>query len=780
MDAKLRKIISKAAGSYFIVTDNSQVATIEAEPKMRLYFINSEKGAVNMLFKFAKGDTIGFTSMFGKGTRLQEKKGNFSISTCLEALTAGPIAVINLRNFDNSVDKTDVIGLNPNTNDTDKQNIAYTSLFNINKFWTPKAKNMPGLLTKDCLLSFGNVGSNDISIIVTLAGDDDVLTLTSQGDSSLKNCTLEIDEYPAIDFEMLLKDTFVNVYVFNNSFNITGISTNKYYGQYFNNDGQIDLANIENLAAIPESGFIKKFTGSLIPSLISETTSAISIDAIINQDYMNYGIISYINDDLFELDNKFLLDVKGIKFFNGTNTKVALTSDTLLSYVVPETLTESAAVYPLTLANQNVVPASRNLITYGCVKIDEQNFEGSFDQGLRVGDYIKGIDNSLVKINMITVLDEAAIIGATTSTYKKVKYTCSGNIDYKVTVTGVDPDEVTTYAVIKENLFTQVGLAIPSDLSGYKPRSAQFTDGTASKQKDILDMMIAPGIVKGIKSTEGIRYVVDCFKSFVEPSYKYQFGQLMVSLDEGNRFVRSIVNEPFVEDLEKSTNPLFKQTPTGIFDWSFLKVGGNTAYSSKLLTKFSAGANMCFFFGPGNIVGSITRPMAGLVSNLFYAKSMDYDVVANATGYVDGISELETPIDDDDRAFCEAFRFNPIIFFNGGNTIFGNNTGQKEDTAQLQIHNSELLAYIKNSLYSLSKSEAFKKGNYDDYLRTETECTAFMTNLALAGAIEASPIVQCNAGNNTPEIAKQKIKLVHIEYTPVNALEKVVFDLTIN
>lgn len=779
MDAKIRQLVSKSAGTYFVVTDNSQVATIEAEAKMRLFFINSDKGPTNVLVKFAKGDFTGFTGTYGKSTRLMEKRGNFSISVCLDALIAGPIAVINLRAYDDSLDKADVVGLNPNIEDETKQNVAYTSLFNTNKFWAPKDKNLPELLTGNELLCFGNIGNNNLSIFVTLATPDDVVSLTAEGNKTLKNSVLQIDEYPGLDFDMLVKDTFVNVYVFDNTFNSGTISTNKFYGQYFNNNGNVDLANLENLINVTEAGFVKKFTGSLIPNLVSENSDNISIDAVINATYMTYGLLSYLNHDVLEADNKYVLDIFGRKFFNDTDTKVALTSDYLLSYVVPATLTESAAVYPMTLLTQNVAPTSANLITYGCVKIDDKSFESSFQQGIRIGDKIKGIlENTLVEVTAVETLNAA--VPLQTGTYHKVKITCSGAIGFIETVTGVAPDQVTTYQVIKENLFTKACLIHPFDLTSYKPRPAQFTDGTASKQSEILDMMLNFGIVKGIKGTANLRYAVDCFKSFVESGYKYQFGSLMDSCDKSNRFMRSIINEPFLEDLEKSTNPLFKQTPGGVFDWSYLKTGGNTTYSTKLLTKFALGSNMCFFFGPGNIVSTYPKPISGLVSNLFFNKSVAYDVLANETGIVDNLTELETAIDDDDREFTEYFNYNAVINFNGANRIFANLTGQKENTSLRNIDHSELLCYIKESLYNLSKTEAFKKGNYDDYLRTQTETQNFMNGLALSGAVEPEPIVICDASNNTTEIVKQKIKLVHVEYTAINAPEKTIFDLVIN
>jgi len=780
MDNQLAQIITKSAGTYFIVTDNSQVPTIVADNKTRLIFINSDKGPVNMLYNFAQGNTAGFTAIFGKGTRIQEKKGNFSQSVCLDALKSGPIAVINLRTFSN-LDTAGICGISPNITDTEELTTLYSNLFDTNTFWIPKPEQIESLMTEHNMLSFGNVTTNDLSIFVVRSKN--YSTLTSEGNLTLANCSLEIDEYPAIDFNMLLKDTFVDVYVFTNTFD-SGAGTNQYYGQFFDSHGNADLTRIDELKAIPEAGFLKLFTGSLIPGLVDSNQNPLSIDTIINNFYTTIGLVCHLNDDVFEVTTSNFIDVYGNGFFDSDNAKLTEVSNCMLSHVVPSSLTTSTNIYPLTSKTQNVAPTAANLISYFCQKVNSTQFIGSFEQNLRIGDKILAEGGGIVEISNIDVLDAAAVITGT-DTYTKVQFTCSGNIAYTHTndipANGDTPEVPATDKVIKLNAFSDIGLIKPFNLVSYKPRTAQFIDGTASKQNEILDMMNDPGIVKGIKGTPGLRYVIDAFKSYIEPAYKYQFGQLMVTLDNGNRFLRAIINEPFLTDLQKSVNPLFKQTPTANFDMSYLPVGGNNVYSTKLLTKFIIGADMCFFYGPGDLVGTVMRPLSGKISNLFYLKTYDFDVLANESGYIDGITELEYPIDDDERTYCEQFRFNPIINFNGGNTIYGNLTGQKEVTAQQQITNSELLCYIKESLYNLAKSEAFKKGNYDDYLRTETETTNFMTSLALAGAIQASDLVViCNASNNTPDIQKQKIKLVHIEYTPTNALEKVVFDLKIN
>lgn len=769
LDLQLRRIVPKAAGTYFIVRDNSQVEEIENENKMRLIFINVEGGPTNIAISFAKGDIVGFQQTFGKQTRLAKKKGNFSIETCLDALVSGPITVVNMRNFDDEKDKCEVCGMSMNSVKLLKPiaETPYRSLFNTNSFWTPVYDAMNTIVDK-ALLNFGNVGNSDISIFVVRSKY--VTNVTSEGNETIQSTSMAIDEYPALDVNQQIKDTIVDVYLFNNTFDHATVSTNKFYGHLFNNEGCLDYSRIAELVSITEAGYVRTFTGSVIPNLRSENDEEISINTIINQYFMETGLICDINDDLFEQETKNFIDPLCFSFYDDDALKAD--AENMLCHILPETLTKSAAdVFPPTTNEENQEPVDGQLFTYKVEEVpaDKKSFITSFEQGLRYGDYIKGIDR-MVNILTIEILGKEVDKKDDFLGYTRVKITCDG-------IVAIDSVEKT---ITKYSDFTINGIIKPYNLKGCKARTEQFIDGTAQRQEEILNMMINPGIVKGVKGTRGIRYVVDCYKSYVESAYKYQYGSLMESLDEGNRFVRALINEPFITDMQKSTNPLFKQTPTGTFDISYLTDGGNKNFSTKLLVKFSLGADKCFFFGPGDKSNNVITGLAGKISNLFYTKTNAFDVVANETGAIDGITELEYAFDDDDRAYLEKFGWNPIINFNSKNVIYGNLSGQKKKTAQQQAHNSDLLAYIKESLYNMAKSEAFKKGNYDDYLRTETESKNFMNSLALAGAIEPSPVVLCNTTNNTQEIRKQKIKLVHIEYTPIDCLDKVVFDLTIN
>ena len=779
IDAQLRRIIPKAAGTYFIVRDNRQVAEIEEESKMRLFFINTELGPTNVAVSFAKGDKVGFQNIFGKSTRKMKKAGNFSIDDCLDALSAGPITVVNLREF-NSMDKTTIAGFTANSTKLDMQSIAvpYSKLFTTNTFWTPNYNKMSSELSK-CLLSFGAVGTNDFSIFV-VASTENYKTLTSEGENSLESTSIQIEAFPALEnLPIKLKDTFVDVYLFATRLEHT--NTNKYYGHLFNENDEFDIVRLNELVKIPEAGFVRRFTGSVIPGIKSETGEEISINTVINQYFMETGLICDINEDVFEIENDGtnpIIDKFGFSLYEG-NTLKSEAPEMWLSHILSQTLPETIAgnTKPEPTENtENVIPAYSGRTTYFVTKDtrdEKKSFYAAFEQGLRVGDTLLGANEKqpIVTINKIELVSENTGATGDFKGYTKVLYTTDGDIKYEETNKLTKVQSVTETHTIKPTVFTSV-----------KSSQDKFVHGKGGSLNKVLDLMIAPGIVRGVLGLRGIRYVVDCFRSNVEAGYKYQYVQLVKSLEENNKFVRAILNEPFIADMMLSTNPLFAQMPGGAFDLQYLLTGGNKAYSSKTLSKPADGGEFAFYFGPGYVEGNnVLRGVAARVSNLFYQKENAWDVVANLTGILEGIDQLEYNFTDDERAFLEKFSYNPVIQKGSTMRIFQNMTATpKRGSALKQIHNSELLAYIKESLYNLAANEAFRKGNYDDYLRLETQCKDIMSALVQAGAIEPNPVVICSEKNNTKDIRQQKVKLVHIEFTPIDAMDKVVFDLNIN
>lgn len=1134
MDIRLRQIVSKAAGIYFIVTDNSQVNAIEEESRLRVVFINAPKGPVNCLVKFAKGDTSSFTTIFGKANRSKEKKGDFGHKVCLDALSSGPLGVINLRVFNDEEDTTQVASINPNTCFTSGvkgDRVPYSSLFNKNGYWTPDRNILTEKYYADSgFLNFGNVGNSDVSIFVVKAKTSDVSRLTEEYEKTLEECALEIDDYPNLDFNTRLCDTFVKVYVFNNSFQDAHL--NATYGQYFNSDDTITQENLELLTQVTGVGFVDSFVGSVIPNLMSETSENLSIDDIMYANYVYTGIICDINNELLEATRTrdfSMIDLFGFNsmFEDGAFTEIS----NLMSYNNYTHVFDFNTIVPATPANldENRTLTCKDAIKYGVVDDDTltlNTFKTNTVTGIRYDDLImgedrllhitdisleepqsipslqhilesdncnlvetqtgalylitgnrfatsndgvnwrlvddvdvtfggsveyitgRGIRNTVVTYgpavyalaidaneqifivkykpgqitkkalsgidakpriaingNIFVVYSQSGVLYSTdgenwsqssvgrfdyvmsgigteyrfigyiasggmsdgfgggfdegdtilayssdgqtwtllTSNYREVlnrvehgpnPLFCSGSFVYfisaqhlwgcrwedlmhdgarwdqfnvdgleaggdissqltsviyytedtiyfmtgvpdgpraahspfickigessnsgvgveiqptfqysnffvaqnskKVYITGLEREDHDLYKMFEgsqvvanrapeilippltdgtftmpyyleyqEAVYTVDGKLYVGDNNGakfivkvnpyvnhpsailnknviqsYKLSERQFINGTSSRQSEILDMIMDPSIRKGLKNTRGLRYLIDAFKSYVEPNYKKQFSNLVLDLHENNRFVTCIMNEPFMSDIKKSTNPLFKDTPSSdVVNYEYFATGGNKQYSTKLLEKVDN--QFLFFFGPGDIQNGVTKPLSGLISNNFYNKQYQFDIIANTTGYVQGITELEEQIDDNDRKYLEKFRYNPIIDFNGY-TIFGNLSAQKAISKQQQIHNVELLCYIKEQLYNMAKGGVFKKGTYDEYLATQIETQNFMDSLALANAIEPNPIVKCDLENNTQELRNYKIKLVHVEYTPYDCLEKVVFDLNIN
>lgn len=770
----------KPAGSYFIVTDNSKIPATARTSNLRLFFINSQFGLVNTVVQFQRGDVQGFESVFGKNSRISEKRGNFSHQTVIDALAVDDVLVCNLRAFDSELDTINVIGLNPNKQQEENiGGVVYTNMFNTNGFYSISPKKLVNEIGESCLLNFANVGDKVVSTFVVASSD--VSKLTSKGNETLEQTSIEFEDFPALvnSPNTKFKDTFVDVYMFNNEFNPLTVSTNPYFGHLFNANGLINYADLDTLKDIPEAGFLRKITGTTIPNVNNERDLPISIDTLINLEYIDNGLVCYINDDLFELDDYLsapLLNTNLIGYYNPTTgalvdggnylshrLQTATAKSIDLGLIAGETeLVSQSGVDLLTFTGTDVVmfldPTKRNKV----LSIRES--------GIMVGDTILGTDpTNILTVLSIDIIEEnsnANVVGL--QTYTKIELTLSGSIGNTV--------DACKYTRQKDTL--RSGKVLSSALYNYTPRPAQFCNGTAASQKSVLDVMNSPAIVRGCKSVIGLSYIVDCFKSFVEPNYKYQFNNLAGALDEGKKFVTVITNEPFMEDLDNSVNPSFSSTPNGIFDYKYLELGGNPQTSTIFLTKPSAFSEKRASY-ISRLDGRNEKPNAGLISNLYVAKTNPWDVVANTSGYIDGVGGIAFDADENERKFMEMFRMNPIILTERGYTIYGNFTNQKEETSLLQISNSELLNYIKRSLLSLSIDDNFVQQGYSNYVTSESTYKSFMSDLVMAGAIQPEFVCTCNTDNNTAETEKLRVKNVYIEYTAIGYNDKTIFSLNL-
>lgn len=325
-------------------------------------------------------------------------------------------------------------------------------------------------------------------------------------------------------------------------------------------------------------------------------------------------------------------------------------------------------------------------------------------------------------------------------------------------------------------------------LPAYKPRRDQFTNGTNTRQSEILSIMNQPNIVKGLKNSLDLkpRYLIDAFKTFIEPNYKYQFGALAQELSEHSTvFCRAICNEAFVEDMLESVNPYFRKDKDSNFSTEYIETGGNQKIaSSNTYSKSTDGNKYTFFFGPGLKVNhygqEIICPPAGVVSKAFldkYSYNFPYTIVANKTGILtaQNVTGVEFDFDQDDRGPLERVGYNAIIEEIGtGILIYGNNTAQYQvKTSMSKIHVSELVAFIQEQMLAIMKDYIFQYNDYQNRLEIKTRADEVMNQILDNGGVQYFQNV-CDDTNNTTEIIENDMGILDTIIVPARGMEKMV------
>lgn len=325
-------------------------------------------------------------------------------------------------------------------------------------------------------------------------------------------------------------------------------------------------------------------------------------------------------------------------------------------------------------------------------------------------------------------------------------------------------------------------------LSAYKTRKEQFTNGTNTRQSEILSIMNQPNIVKGLKNCLDYRprYLIDAFKTYIEPSYKFQFGVLAAELSEHSTiFTRAICNEAFAEDMMASKNPYFRKTPDSYFSTEYVETGGNRKLpGNNIYEKAKDGDRYCFFFGPGLTVdhfgASIICPPAGVVSKAFldkYTASFPYKIVANKTGIITGagVTGVEVDFDQDDRGPLERVGYNAIIRELGkGIVIYGNNTAQyRVKTSMSKIHVSELIAFMQEQMLAIMKDYIFEFNDYQNRLEIKKRADEVMGQILDNGGVLYYEN-KCDATNNTTEIIENDMGILDTIIVANHGMEKMV------
>lgn len=323
----------------------------------------------------------------------------------------------------------------------------------------------------------------------------------------------------------------------------------------------------------------------------------------------------------------------------------------------------------------------------------------------------------------------------------------------------------------------------PINLASYKVRNSQFLDGTAQRQKEVLDVLIQKNFKDALSNRDltNWNYIVDGFKSYIEPNIKYQLKEVAKS----RIIARAIYNMPSIADFAKSTNPYFSKEIGGNLEIEYITKGGNLELPHN--NSFSLPSESGWYaygFGPNLTISGTTKtmPPASVVSNLFQNKHLvgkpymilagkDQGAIRVAT--ISGVEYIfnETNDGKGDRDFLDPFGYNVIVHKRSGLQIYSNKTSHNTvSTPVSAIHSSEVLMYIQQRINNMLENFVFAINNSQNRMIIKKQADDICQEAFAEGAISGY-VNKMDKDNNTNEVIANKIGVLDTTIYDSNGME---------
>lgn len=303
----------------------------------------------------------------------------------------------------------------------------------------------------------------------------------------------------------------------------------------------------------------------------------------------------------------------------------------------------------------------------------------------------------------------------------------------------LENNEVFTMQKSIEEIFETYNLHC---LEGFTVKDSHMPNGTNDRMKEIYEVMTGTNIRKALVDPEFVswRYFIDTFNHGIEPQSK----RYLTRMFKDRQKCLGILNAPSVDELKKSVDPRFTDSPTPVnplpeFSTKHLMTGGNLQERPRFrmsLPSVADGVDFAGWFFPNLIIdedgSDKSIPPASYVGNAFmrkwtgggYGEAVAGGLRGALTG--DGLSRCETPLDKEDRGDVKQFGMNPIFKRGSQILIFGNNTGLTEYTSILQhLHARDILITMEIDIEQILQSFEFVRGVFTD----ETMKTIIETSL---------------------------------------------------
>lgn len=335
----------KAAGIYRIIYDKSTVLN-EDTNILRLVVGYSNKGPFNTPVYVTSYSE--FTSLYGNGSKAQEKRGNWFHRLAKQCLQSYPILALNLKKFDTekvgglSVDTNVYVGTGTNTDQINLHDFYVTDIYDTTRFWELDANKLYEIDTVNYKGKYNKTDKNksdyiNISSTSTVSDSHTVFIRKAAGTKvSSYNVTVsdwykdesdEIPEYLADKLDSEISDYFAEIYVFDGKFTKKQIIASETLQNYFdvtsddNGNDVITLKpyilnaygdRVDTLDALYDdssSGAVSHYVGSLIPYFKNKVGAYADLSILFNQDVDTHHMMMSFNTDLLEEDEPVNIDL---------------------------------------------------------------------------------------------------------------------------------------------------------------------------------------------------------------------------------------------------------------------------------------------------------------------------------------------------------------------------------------------------------------------------------------------------------------------------------------
>lgn len=334
----------KSSGIYRFVWDKSEMPGQEARI-LRLVVGYSEKGPFNTPVYVQTEDE--FKKIFGGKSKKLERYGMWFHRLAIQALKAGPILALNLKNFENpykegtdkykewedkGFNKVEFTTFNPNATifNTDEEakiaeNLKMTvaQLYDTTRFWTLEPEHLEDLGVDEIIpeerqgyITLTTTDSKETSVSVFMRGYEpkgyDVPI--AEWYSAVLNGE-EVPTYLEGHERDLVSQFFAEIYIFKGEFTPEVAASDK-LAKFFNVNGrEVTLKSyivnafgekvdtLSALAANDASNFIRSYSGILLPEFRNANNTVISLDALVNSDNYLHKLMMRLNQDmLYNID----------------------------------------------------------------------------------------------------------------------------------------------------------------------------------------------------------------------------------------------------------------------------------------------------------------------------------------------------------------------------------------------------------------------------------------------------------------------------------------------